>query len=79
MPHRYRLATKLRIFSLLYSREKLVHVHVDDLHKHFFSLFRFDVNLGYAANNSVKAARMVLFIIVLHFIILVQNYENKFN
>ena len=45
----YRLATKLRIFSLLYSREKLIHVHVDDLHMPFFSLFRFDVNLGYAS------------------------------
>ena len=31
MSHRYRLATKLRIFSLLYSREKLIHVHMDDL------------------------------------------------
>ncbi len=31
MTHRYRLATKLRLVSLLYSREKLVHVHMDDL------------------------------------------------
>ena len=46
--HRYRLATKFRIFSLLYSREKLIHVHMDDLHKLILSLFRLDVDLGYA-------------------------------
>ena len=39
---------KLRIFSLLYSREKLTHVHMDDFHEPILSLFRFDVNLGYA-------------------------------
>ena len=32
VPHRYRLATKLRIVALLYSREKLVHIHVNDFH-----------------------------------------------
>jgi hypothetical protein len=26
MAYRYRLATKLKIFSLLYSREKLIHI-----------------------------------------------------
>ena len=74
VPHRYRLATKLRIFSLLYGREKLIHIHMDDLdlrsslltldkvqiiltlfslnrslHKLILSLFRFDIDLGYAS------------------------------
>ena len=48
MSHRYRLATKLRIISLLYSREKLIHVHMDDLHKPILSLFCFDADFGNA-------------------------------
>ena len=42
--YRYRFATKLRLVTLLYSCEKLIHVHMDDLHKLILCLFRFDVN-----------------------------------
>jgi hypothetical protein len=32
VPHSYRFALQFRVIALLYSREKLVHVHMDYLH-----------------------------------------------